>query len=684
MSIIISPSIKLEAYTNIFNQEYYISTYYSLTGSNVSIEYKGLSPHAYTTTSSKISGYITDFGDNSALVTTDRTTPAKHEYSSQGTYYIKFSSVYENNNIFQYTVTLPVIIEPFWKKYDPTQLRLINELFLALPYTLKDIEIQPNEWGVEDIFNIGIKRLQANLDYLISNTQTIGNKSPSIYNGWLGNNSSSKAIGIRWFTNTYNSQYINNIETATTGGQSYFSDLRDSTESLNYIYALDGTNFRMFSSLAIPAEVNFVNAQAISEMLLDPRSFDINEKENFLFVSDTVANKIYRFSIDLITPAIDIQLVTGNFGSYKDHDKFNSPTEIKYVNGNVYVLDYNNFCIKKYNKDLNWLGTYTSTYLDEDQPISFAVDPNTSLVYVLSKTNNLYVFDSNTSYTVPFASAFLSETVDDNELLKIHFDDEGDFFYVLTTQNIFKYSTDITYINDLNIPKNSSINYTNIKSGYNKTILLTTPNAIVKCQDVLDIFTLGGGLPYKYWTIDQLKVSSNEFVSDLNYNRSLIRMAQNIKSFRDTLNAQFVIVSQQTYTKVVNYLSWIPLDLQNLPVLDPDVENETLGTGVNEFNVPQVLNREFKKLHNSLEKLNTFLDVKNASIDNKNKNLDCTGQFCWSWKATSCYDLTLPVIRTCDLNPVTHLELQSNFPTDLTYVPTDKTWGDAYSKCCRK
>jgi hypothetical protein len=53
-----------------------------------------------------------------------------------------------------------------------------------------------------------------------------------------------------------------------------------------------------------------------------------------------------------------VQLSIGNFGSRIDNNKFNSPTEVEYKNDNVYILDYNNRCVKQYTTDLNWVHTY--------------------------------------------------------------------------------------------------------------------------------------------------------------------------------------------------------------------------------------------------------------------------------------------------------------------------------------
>lgn len=677
MSLINNTGTTINAYTTSLNPQLFLSTVYCLTGKDLYVEYKA---PVYYTSNYYITQFVTNFGDGSNLVYSNPTDKIHQTYKTKGTYHVSYSAIYSDNTIQSFVSPVPFIVKNSWDVYNQENIRLINEINLMMPYTLDQIYIQPNEWGVEDIFNTAITRLQDNLDYLKSNTQTMNTESPSEYFGWLGSPSHSKAAGISWSTQTYNSEYINNPELAVSDGKSYFSDIRDAKENSNGIYVLDGTRFRAFSSSAIPQETIFTNANDIQDLLIAPQSFDIDSTGQYIFIADTGANKIYKFNIDLsslYSPSINIQLYTGGFGLLNDHDKFNSPTEVNYANENVYVVDYNNNCVKQYNQDLNWIYTYFSDSYKGEQIISVAVHPITSLVYILTLSKNIYVYDNRAAN--PFVNFSIKDIVTTNPI-KISFDENGDFFYVLTSQNVYKYSSSNTFITNVQIPKTSSTIYNSIRSSVSRSLLISSNSCLLKFQDVLDIFKIGGGLSYEYWSSDQLKVTSEEFSSDLNYNRSLIRIAQNIKTFRDTLNAQFILATEQTTNGTIQYFSFLPIDVANAPVLNNDVENETLGVGVNELHIPSVFNKELKKLYDSLEVLNQFLAVQNVNIDSRNNNSDCDGQFCWSWKATSSYNVSLPVIRTCGINPITYLELTSDFP-NAGYAP-NITWGKAISKCC--
>jgi hypothetical protein len=48
----------------------------------------------------------------------------------------------------------------------------------------------------------------------------------------------------------------------------------------------------------------------------------------------------------------------------------------------------------------------------------------------------------------------------------------------------------------------------------------------------------------------------------------------------------------------------------------------------------------------------------------------------------SSYDLSFPVLKICNINPITYLELSSDFSSEYSYAPS-KTFGEATSDCCK-
>jgi hypothetical protein len=313
-----------------------------------------------------------------------------------------------------------------------------------------------------------------------------------------------------------------------------------------------------------------------------------------------------------------------------------------------------------------------------DHPINITVHPIHKLLYVLTESKKIYVFDelSNTY----FATFIIPEVISNpkNPIIKMILDDTGDFLYVVTKTTIYKYSSSGYYINSLTLP--ADLSYIGAKKSKNKHLIFITSNAITKVQDVLEIHKIGSGLNINYWTKDQLTVDRDEFAADINYNRSLVRIGQNIKSFRNSMNAKLVLATEQTTTNVVTYFTSVPVSNKDLPIFDGYVESDSSFVGVNELHTPQTLNKMLTNLHGATTAMKSFLDITTFNVNNNSNNQgSCAGQFCWSWKAMSCYNLSLPAIRICNINPITYAELESNFP--VSYAPS-KTWTAATSDCC--
>lgn len=731
MSLIKDDQYELFAISNSIRQNYYLSTYFAVVDSPVFIQFKN--PIVFNNNPDfQLALYNVDFGDSTQIKTILPEFPLTHSYRFAGTYFVSYSAIYINGLgeiiVYPYVTDVPFRIKEAWQEYNPNNIRLNDEIVLTLPYTLDEIEIQPNEWGVEDIFNTSIFRLQECLDYLISKKQTINTYSPTLFFGWLGNNVGSPASYIKWFTYSYNPSFLDKPELAQASGGSYFSNVKDSVERNGLLYVLDDKTIRLFSNLADPIEfiINEIQRdmsskelieaitqssftgippnldsvkeiENISNFLYDPVSIAVSDgDQNILYVLDKTYNTLFKLNVStdtenfkiqnnrvFLNANLNLQLSVGGFGGLLDNNNFNTPTQVIFNNNNVYVLDYNNFCVKRYNQDLNWIFTYSSDEFNlENRPVSIAALKN-GLLYVLTQKNKIYIFDDRNNNI--FEVFDLKEIDSDLIINKICFDENEDFLYVLLEKEVYKYTISGQYVSVLVLPNDSELlSYNSIQKGTNQTFLISTKNCILKFHDLLETFKIGDGLETKYWDKDQLKVYKNEFSSDLNYNRSLLRIAQNIKTFRDTLDSKFVILSENLKNKIITYFSFFPIDMNSeSPVLNSDVENEKLGVGVNELHIPSTINTEIKKLYNSLEILNDFLSVRNFTVDSG----DCLDFFCWSWNATSCFQLELPSIKTCNLNPLSFKEILVDKLSEgrINYIPNKAyTFNLAFSKCCKK
>ena len=620
-----------------------------------------------------------------------------YTYTNVGTYYISYEVTYVNNTKKTYYVETPIQILSEWPEFNQENIRILGENILTLPYSFDQIQINPNEYGVYSVYNNSIKKLHECLEYLKFNSRILNSKTPFLYYGWLGVNFSSISSGLSWHTLNYNTSFYSEINFSDSliraFGNQYkgFLNIRDIAETDNLIFALDDKGLRVFKNSNKPSEIVFTNKDEILNTLTYAVSMDIDTEGKKIYLLDSIQNSLYRIDIDYdftnslfeeYNPLLSFTLKIGTYGDESDPFSFNNPIQIVYSNGFVYVLDYNNNCVKTYNENLEWVFTYNPVEFKTDIPISIAVHPKTNFVYVLTK-NNVYI--------LPHKSNLIEFQFDLGNIKslipkKIFFDENGEFFYIITENStdtevstVFKYTALGLYMDFLELPQ--QVKLTTGKAGKNRNILLAHPNAILKCQEITDILKTGEGLNVNYWTLDQLLLKPDEMNQNLVINRTLSRLCQNILSFKNSLESKLELNKEFTVAGEVSYFRLYPVKSELRPYLGNEVENLKIGVGVNELHVPSVLNREFKIIYDSLLLLKSFLDIEPTVVENEiGKNLEkCKTPFCWSWKAMSTYYLKKPIVRICNVNPISFKELESNFASD--FVPS-KSWEDATSDCC--
>ena len=664
------------AYTTSTQPEIFLNTFYALSGNTVFVQFKtpeySINP---------ISAYAVNFGGKTNQIKLKGET-FYNTFTDLGTFYITYSAIYQNSSKKTFIEKIPFVLKKEWPHYNEESVRIISESVLELPYSLNDIHIQPNEFGDSDIFNTALIRINDNLNYLKNNIQTMNSFAPSHYFGWMGSNTENQSGGIRWYTQTYGSEFYDLPNYTTNIGSSYFTNIKDIFFG-KYIYVLDDNKFRLFENDKNCKEIKFLNASDMVGMFFDPKSIALNSDESTIYVADSIKNKIYRFDFDfsdINNPIFSLVLSVGTMGAINDASKFDFPSELCFNNDYVYVLDYNNNCVKQYSADLSWVHTYYDNVLENDHILNMVVH-DTGLLYIITKNLKVHIFDT---FSDDIYSTFETLEIGTSEIVKMAFDESGEFLYIVTKLNVFKYTALGEYVTTFNLPTVTGLEFTSCKSSSNRGINISSKTSILRFQDFVQLYKIGDGLEAKYWSTDQIVLKKEEFATDLNYNLALNRTAQNIKTFRNSLNGKFVLVTEQTSRGMAKYFSLIPVSNDQVSVFEDDVEHEKLKIGTNEFHVPSVINRELSKLYNSLLKLKENLDVTAASSDSSNggsNTSNCGGEFCWSWKAMSCYDLKLPLIRLCSINPITYAELTSTFP--VNYAPT-KQWKDAVSNCCNE
>jgi hypothetical protein len=696
----------LKTGSNSSQPRLYISSYYTIVGQSIFFKFEvptNIDPKNNIKTIELITGenpeqdilneIILDLDPNTPI--TDNVT---HKYSQLGTYYISYEVTYVNNTKKIYYLENPIRVYKEWPKFNQENIRLLGENILQLPYTFDEIKINPNEFGVSSIYNNSLKKIHECLEYLKSNTRILNTKTPSLYYGWLGLNASLLSSGISWHTLDYKSEFYSDPDGFTGRsivkalGNQYkgFLNIKDIAETNSLIFVLDDRGLGIFKNSNVLKKINFDNQDEITRTLTEIISFDVSDDGKKIFLLDPIQNKVYRIDMDFdstnslyqsYNPILSFTLNIGSYGDETDPFTFNNPTQLIYNNKMIYVLDYNNQCVKVYSESLEWIYTCNPDIFKTDIPISITVHPITRFLYVLTE-KNVYVF-SHKSKTAQ--SIFNIQNIQNLIPKKIFFDEAGEFFYIITEKSsteefsaVFKYTALGLYMDFLEIP---DAKYITGKRGKNRNILLAHNNAIIKCQEITDILKTGEGLDVDYWSLNQILIKKDEMVQDIVLNRSLSRLSQNIINFRNSLESKLELTKEFTPAGEISYFRTYPIKANTRPNLGQEIENNQIAVGVNELHTPSVINKEIQKIYDALLKLKTFLDVEVISTESEiGRNLEkCKSPFCWSWKAMSTYNLKKPVIRLCNINPISFKELESKFPTN--YVQT-KTWEEATSICC--
>lgn len=658
-------SISITGAVSGINPHLFVSQYYQVSGEPITIQLIDLS-----NTTPTISGWAYNLGNGTATQSSLSFSALDITYNNPATLFLSFTAFWSDGS--QYAdQTAPIYILSGWNSYQQDQTRLLSEEILTLPYTEEEVLIQPNEWGVADIFNTAVERLQLNLDYLRDNSKTLNANAPTQWFGWLGCNIKRTFQGIRWNTIDTSEEYlIPSLSQAASG----FNNIQDAVKTANYLYLLDNGILRIFSNTPIPVEQFWDGQNVLEQTFKSPTSIWVDEYDTVLLVADQIHHKVYKFTLDAADQTITPFLNVGGYGTREGLNRLNSPQKVQQTGDSIYVLDYNNHCIRSYSTDLGVQFIYYIPEFEAFNPIDFDVHNETGFLYVLTTQNQLFIFESNNN------QPFFNKTLIDNDLdhiLAISLDGVSEFFYAVSKTNVYKFSAAAGFITQLRVPSGP---YKTIRKTIDHGMLVIGDHFVSVFQDTVSFFSVLNN-DTTSWSLSTLMLDPEDFATALNYNRSLQRIIYNIKDFRQRLNSQFSLVSEQsTDGTVYSYFAISPIlghSLNTLVSFDSLIEQNQVLIGENEFHIPQVINRTLSQIYQALIVLKEFLDIQQQSV---NALETCGEPFCWSWKAMSFERLSLPVIKFCGINPVSFEELMSNYPISNGVSTT--LWNQASASCC--
>jgi len=341
---------------------------------------------------------------------------------------------------------------------------------MTLPAPFTTIKIKPNVPITSTTINTAFRKLYNNYVYILTRCKIGKTDAFESYRGATGIPTTiyttPLTAGFAGDTTRLEESKINNmlgddvsdtIMTHTLGTGVY-----------GYIVATDN-KLKMFkftpTDLDMHNSVLHAVSTEISESLIDSSS-DLKFKSisklalsdrDELYVMDSTTCVIYKYNIKGLTrndrilmarrtPGRQLVGYMGGRGSTGDKTAFNSPTDMTFATGLLYVLDTNtrDVRVKVYDSQFNWINTYNLSldYL-HDTPVSFTVNKGT--LYVLTQLGDINQYNLSDLESNVIASTTTSANIIDpdfNTLEKyasIQFSPtNNNLCYIVTNKNIYK------------------------------------------------------------------------------------------------------------------------------------------------------------------------------------------------------------------------------------------------------
>ena len=506
---------------------------------------------------------------------------------------------------------------------------------LTLPYSdFESIKIHANDSATAPVINLALEKLHENFLYLYKQSRVASNIIPITQVATAGVSANSDTL--RWFD--YSDElYSSEFQHVSTTNVYDF----DTTESLLIAENINNNNFCIINS---PGDVlsvyktnkgffdRFFGSDLLLTSILSAREiypgsnvywknivdFAIGA-EYSLYVLDLSAHTIVRYNAEGLLTDNNIyedELIyldsTGGYGNHYENNLFNVPRSLDVYNTDVYVLDSGNGCVKKYDKDLNWITTYRLMRdFQEAYPVHLSHDADGNM-YVLTDKNLIYRYDNDfqNRFDIPLDSLSAN-----NEIYKkIIFSPTDDaVFYVLSDKNIYKKlvtqpdedvgkylpyllrtDTEDTYKDFFSIEhKGNDFNF----------VFCQAPNnagRIVLWLDNINLFDVLSDNNFDVYTIDEIKIHRDEYLQNWVFNKAIAKILINHMRFRDQITGVFVAkrdIKNNIAFQGTRY--FLPTELEELRF----ELNVTGFIGSNEIFQNNIINRCLRNIFNKQELL---------------------------------------------------------------------------------
>lgn len=346
--------------------------------------------------SNNFGGVIIDWGDgviDNYTVSLSTALYAVHTYANIGTYNVSVSGL---SSTYVAVATASYNITDSYSEINVDDYTRTLGLYLKLPYTKAEVNVGSNEWAIADNINASLAKLKDNFNYLNTVTDTI-KKTPNFdLVEWLRDLSAYPTWNTRLSgSNTYynlSGNYTGVIPAASIVDFKSYKNTFSAPDYYNYIAYSNGI-LQIRKNDYYNTIVNQLTAVTTNAEPLFVYGVDANDKDVYILASLNQGGgkspvSIYRYSLNNTNTVSPVNQIGGGNGTREDGNNFSitqPPSGIKVYDGNVYVADVGNRCVKIYNSALTHTSTIYSKELSAYNILEFDVNPSNSYVYMLGR-----------------------------------------------------------------------------------------------------------------------------------------------------------------------------------------------------------------------------------------------------------------------------------------------------------
>ena len=196
--------------------------------------------------------------------------------------------------------------------------------------------------------------------------------------------------------------------------------------------------------------------------------FSINENKKFIFLISQERNELIKIDLDGV-----VKRNVGGFGW--NNGQFDFPSSIVSTALDIYVSDYNNHRIQRFDSNLNFISSLErSDQINFEFPISISLSTKGDLYILDSRNKRILKINEFNRLERIFGNYETGKTLFSNPtLIKV---DNEQKVYVLDRKNIFIFDQFGIYLKTITLPENFKENLVDFYPDQNKFILLTSKN----------------------------------------------------------------------------------------------------------------------------------------------------------------------------------------------------------------